>query len=173
VTDAQGQRVDEQQTRIRLAQITDAIGRPVTKVILDRNDDVILDLGDLITHQAVQQAYDAGMLDTLLTCVYRGDVAFERDEMRAQVEATARVDKASGGAQVIDEMATRLQKAEQQRQAEQQAKKQEEETTRRQRAKERDKRASARSDAAQEREAAAQERREAVAVAVEGGPPSD
>ena len=45
VTDATGQRVDEQQTKQRLGAIEDAVGRPVTKVILDLDDDVILDLG--------------------------------------------------------------------------------------------------------------------------------
>jgi hypothetical protein len=56
MTDATGKRLDEQKTNGRIADIADAIGRPVTKVILDREDNVILNLGDIITHQAVQRA---------------------------------------------------------------------------------------------------------------------
>ena len=42
VTDATGERVDEQQTKQRLGVTEDAVGRPVTKVILILDDDVIL-----------------------------------------------------------------------------------------------------------------------------------
>ena len=84
MTDAAGQRVDHEQTKRRLDQIEDAVGRPVTKVMLDLEDRVILDLGDLITHAAVQRAHDAGALDSLLASVFKGEVAFERDEMRAE-----------------------------------------------------------------------------------------
>ena len=144
VTDSAGQRVDEQQTRNKLAQINDAIGRPVTKVILDRNDEVILDLGDLITHQAIQQANEAGLLDTLLDCVYKGDVAFERDEMRAEVAGSSTVEKASGGAAVVDELATKLETAEQERADAAESKKREQEASRDSKAKERASRAAAR-----------------------------
>ena len=96
--------MSEQQTKARLAAINDAVGRPVTKVILDRSDDVILNLGDIITHEAVQRSYEAGTLDTLLASVYKGDVAFERDEMKAATEGTSTVEKASGGAAVVEEL---------------------------------------------------------------------
>ena len=66
MNDDQGRQADAQLTASRVSLIIDAIGRPVTKVILDRSDNVILDFGDIITHQAVQQAFEAGMLDTLL-----------------------------------------------------------------------------------------------------------
>ncbi len=167
MTDATGQRVDEQQTRTRLAQINDAIGRPVTKVILDRSDDVILDLGDLITHQAIQRADEAGMLDTLLTSVYRGEVVFYRDEMKAQVEASSTVEKASGGAKVVEELATKLESTERERAEAQEARKREEEKARQQKAREREERAAARDEAARERDEAAEQRKEAVAVNVE------
>jgi uncharacterized protein YrrD len=115
MTDAQGRRLDEQETRQRLGEIEDAVGRPVTKVILDRQDNVILNLGDIITHQAVQQAYEAGALDSLLASVYRGEVAFGRDEMKAPVPGSATVEQASGGAVIVDEMQTKLERAEQER----------------------------------------------------------
>jgi len=163
VTDAAGQRMDEQQTKTRLAQINDAIGRPVTKVILDRDDEVILDLGDIITHQAVQQASDAGLLDTLLDSVYKGEVAFERDEMKVKVAAMSTVDKASGGAAVVDELSTKVETAEQERAEAAESQKREKEATRERRAKERESRAAAR-----ESKAAEEESSEATPVAVTG-----
>jgi uncharacterized protein YrrD len=114
LTDSAGQKVDERETKQRLNQIHDAIGRPVTKVILDRDDNVVLDLGDIITHQAVQQAYDSGMLDTLLESVYRGQVDFQRDEMKARADAQATVEKATGGATLVDDLAHQVEQTEQQ-----------------------------------------------------------
>jgi hypothetical protein len=94
MTDAAGQRVDHEQTKRRLDEIEDPVGRPVTKVMLDLEDRVILDLGDLITHAAVQRAHDAGALDSLLASVFKGDVAFERNEMRAEKRGEAALEAA-------------------------------------------------------------------------------
>ncbi len=109
MTDAAGQRLDAQQTKAQLDRINDSIGRPVTKVMLDRDDSVILDLGDLVTHQAVQRADDAGLLGSLLASVYKADdVTFSRDELRARIEGDSTVEKASGGASVVDDLEARL-----------------------------------------------------------------
>ncbi len=109
VTDSAGQRLDAQQTKSRLDEVNDAIGRPVTKVFLDRDDSVILDLGDLVTHQAVQRAADAGLLDSLLGSVYRaGEVTFSRDEMRAGVAGHSTLEQASGGASVVTDLEAHL-----------------------------------------------------------------
>ena len=109
MTDAAGQRLDAQQTRAQLDRINDAIGRPVTKVMLDRDDSVILDLGDLVTHQAVQRADDAGLLDSLLASVYKAeDVTFSRDELRARIAGDSTVEKASGGASVVEDLEAKL-----------------------------------------------------------------
>jgi uncharacterized protein YrrD len=51
--------------------IKEALGRPVTRVVLDRQDSVILNVGDLITHHAVERARAEGVLDILLSSVYR------------------------------------------------------------------------------------------------------
>jgi uncharacterized protein YrrD len=112
MTDSAGRRLDAQQTRSQLDRIHDAIGRPVTKVFLDREDNVILDLGDLVTHQAVQRAHDAGMLDSLLANVYQGDVTFSRDEMRAPVPGDSTIEQASGGAVVVEELEEHIAEAE-------------------------------------------------------------
>jgi uncharacterized protein YrrD len=114
LTDSAGKRVDAEQAKSQLAKIHDAIGRPVTKAILDREDDVILDVGDLITHQAVQRAHENGMLETMLDSVYVAEVTFERDELKAHMPGEARVEEASGGAQVIEEMEQKRDDLEQQ-----------------------------------------------------------
>ncbi len=104
MTDSAGKRLDAQQTKAQLASIHDAIGRPVTKVFLDREDTVILDLGDLITHQAVQRAYEAGMLDSLLGSVYKApDVTFPQEQLKARIAGDSTIELASGGATVLDE----------------------------------------------------------------------
>jgi hypothetical protein len=38
---------------IEAKQVKKALGRPVTRVILDQQDQVILNVGELITHQAI------------------------------------------------------------------------------------------------------------------------
>ena len=109
MTDSAGKRLDAQQTKARLASIHDAIGRPVTKVFLDREDTVILDLGDLITHQAVQRAYDAGMLDSLLASVYKApDVSFTQEQLKARIAGDSTIELASGGATVLDEFSEQI-----------------------------------------------------------------
>ena len=170
VTDASGQRADEQQTRARLMQINDAVGRPVTKAILDRNDDVILDLGDIITHQAVQRAHEAGLLDTLLGNVYQGQVTFERDEMKVGIDASSTVEKASGGAALVDELATKVDSVERERAEEAERKTLEQQAAREEKAKEREEREQSRQDAAADREQAEAERQSALSAV---GPGSD
>jgi len=140
MTDATGRRVDEEQTKRRLSDIADAIGRPVTKVILDREDNVILNLGDIITHQAIQRAHDSGGLDSLLSSVYKGTVEFSKEEMRApmEIEAQATVDKATGGATVVEHLEGKVEAAQRERDQEQERKKAESETGREQRKRERE-----------------------------------
>jgi uncharacterized protein YrrD len=110
VTDATGRRMDEQQARSKLAEIEDAIGRPVTKVVLDLDDDVVLNFGDIITHQAVQRAYEAGGLDSLLKSVYRAEVTFMPEDLRAPAEPSSTVERAHGGARIVDELKERATK---------------------------------------------------------------
>jgi alpha-acetolactate decarboxylase len=129
---------------------------------------VILDLGDIITHEAVQRSYDAGMLDTLLANVYQGQVTFDRDEMKVGMDGTSTVEKASGGATVVDELATKLDTAEQQRAQEAEQRAQNDRSTREQKAREREERAQARDQSAQERQEADQTRQMEVAAAAAG-----
>jgi uncharacterized protein YrrD len=64
-------------------RIKGALGRPTTRVILDRNDDVILNVGELITHQAIAIARDADVLEILLDSVYTVTPNLSLDELRA------------------------------------------------------------------------------------------
>jgi uncharacterized protein YrrD len=64
-------------------RIKGALGRAVTRVILDRNDDVILNIGDLITHQAIATARQADVLDLLLDSVYTETPKLSVEELRA------------------------------------------------------------------------------------------
>ncbi len=60
-----------------------ALGRPVSRVILDRDDSVILNTGDIITNESIQRARAAGVLDILLGSVARGEPSFGLEERRA------------------------------------------------------------------------------------------
>jgi hypothetical protein len=159
MTNATGRRVDEEQTKRRLNEISDAIGRPVTKVILDREDNVVLNLGDIITHAAIQRAHESGGLDSLMSSVYKGEVQFSKDEMRAPeaVQAEATVEKASGGAVVVEELEDKVRTSEAERQREQERKSAEAESKREQREQEREERAREREVASAEREQVASE----------------
>jgi uncharacterized protein YrrD len=78
-SDLQGkstQAIDEQ-------RIKGALGRPTTRVILDLNDEVILNVGELITHKAIDCARSAGILDLLLDSIYTETPHLSIEELRA------------------------------------------------------------------------------------------
>lgn len=157
MSDEQGQKADAAQTAQRLALIQDAIGRPVSKVILDRTDSVILDFGDIVTHQSIQQAFDNGMLDTLLACVHRATVSFPMEELKAKQEASATVEKASGGASLVDDLERQVQQTEAQKAEQKESARQEAEATRQQRETERQQRAQEREEADRRRQEEAEQ----------------
>jgi uncharacterized protein YrrD len=64
-------------------RIKGALGRPVTRVILDRNDEVILNVGELITHQAIDISRQADVLEVLLDSVYTEKPNLSLEEIRA------------------------------------------------------------------------------------------
>lgn len=152
MTDATGRRVDEERTKKRLADIEDAIGRPVTKVILDREDNVVLDLGEVITHAAVQRAHDAGALDALLASVYRGEIELTKDEMRVGQPGSAAVERATGQAAIVDELEEKVRSAEEERTRSQAEKQQKSDAERAEREQERRERAETREQRRSERE---------------------
>jgi uncharacterized protein YrrD len=69
-----------------------ALGRPVTRVILDRNDQVILNTGDIITHRAIEEARRADILDALLNSVHIDDNP-AKDGLKAPSEGRAALKK--------------------------------------------------------------------------------
>jgi uncharacterized protein YrrD len=75
--------VNDLQERNVQARIQGALGRPVTRVILDKQDGVILNVGELITHEAISSAREAGVLDLLLGSVYDGKPKLSLEDLRA------------------------------------------------------------------------------------------
>ena len=65
-------------------KINNALGRPTTRVILDPQDHVILNTGDLITHAAIDRSREAGVLDVLLDSVYTADPEITLEMLRAR-----------------------------------------------------------------------------------------
>ena len=65
-------------------RIRGALGHPVTRVILDRNDSVILNVGELITHQSIEMARQADVLSILLDSVYTETPQLSLEELRAK-----------------------------------------------------------------------------------------
>ncbi|MFC4427429.1 PRC-barrel domain-containing protein [Deinococcus navajonensis] len=69
--------IQERQQAVQEARVRDALGRPVTRVILAPDDRVILNVGEVITHRAVQTARDADVLDILLDSVSKEPVTLD------------------------------------------------------------------------------------------------
>ena len=61
---------DELDDAAQKRKISNALGRPITRIVLSQDDAVILNTGDIITHKAIQMARDNGVLDVILDSVY-------------------------------------------------------------------------------------------------------
>ncbi|CAM3565730.1 PRC-barrel domain-containing protein [Deinococcus frigens] len=61
--------LDERQQKAHEQSIKDALGRPVNRVILAPDDSIILNLGEIVTHKAVDLATQGNVLDILLDSV--------------------------------------------------------------------------------------------------------
>ncbi|MBD3560313.1 hypothetical protein H6S82_15840, partial [Planktothrix sp. FACHB-1355] len=70
-------------------RIEQALGRPVTRVILDPQDNIILNVGELITHRAIQQAERGRVLNILLNSVYMKQPNISETELRASEHGMA------------------------------------------------------------------------------------
>jgi uncharacterized protein YrrD len=64
-------------------RIKGALGRPVNRVILDPADQVLLNVGELVTNRAIAAARQAGVLDILLGSIYDETPDIGYYEMRA------------------------------------------------------------------------------------------
>ena len=67
--------------KIEQRRIQGTIGCRVNRAILDQEDNIILDAGELITHEAIERAREAGVLGTLLSSV--GDKKSDSSEAKA------------------------------------------------------------------------------------------
>ncbi|MDF5725512.1 MAG: PRC-barrel domain-containing protein [Rhizonema sp. PD37] len=74
---------DSNAETIEKQRIKYALGLPVTRVILSLQDDVILNVGELITHQAIKSARQSGVLDILLSSVYDKKPEISTQELRS------------------------------------------------------------------------------------------
>jgi uncharacterized protein YrrD len=74
---------DRSAQAIEQKRILGALGRPVTRVILDQQDQVILNVGELITHESVEVARQSGVLEVLLGSVYAETLKLSREDIEA------------------------------------------------------------------------------------------
>ncbi len=74
---------DKTTTKMEDNKINEALGRPVSRVILDKEDHVILNTGDLITNHAIDEARQAGVLSMMLSSAYMESPEFSPAEMKA------------------------------------------------------------------------------------------
>lgn len=77
-------RKPEVDTRDQQERIDNALGRPVSRRILDNSDAVILDEGDIVTNASIDRARAAGMLQILLDSVYVSDVPAQPESIPSQ-----------------------------------------------------------------------------------------
>jgi hypothetical protein len=75
--------VDQTDDKIMEKRIKRALGRPASRVILDADDNVILNTGDIITNRAVLAAREAGVLDILVDSVYTEKPKLDLEELKA------------------------------------------------------------------------------------------
>ena len=76
-----------------IKQIKNALGRPSTRVILDKQDNVILNVGDLITNKAIEWARSADMLDVLLDSVDEQKPVIAEEERTAPLAGEASLEE--------------------------------------------------------------------------------
>lgn len=69
-----GDAIEERQEQQEEKRIRDALGRPVNRVILAPDDSIILNVGEIITHKAVELSRAGDVLDILLDSVSKETV---------------------------------------------------------------------------------------------------
>lgn len=76
-----------------LRKINHALGRPITRLLLAKDDSVILNTGDIITNKAVSLARDSDVLDVLLDSVYDASPEITPEMMRATHSGVAALEE--------------------------------------------------------------------------------
>ncbi|MGF2036290.1 MAG: PRC-barrel domain-containing protein [Nostoc sp. CmiVER01] len=99
----QAEKLQGRSTRaLKKQRIEQALGRPVTRVILDPQDNVILNVGELITHRAVRQAEESGVLNILVSSVYIKEPEISDQELRASEHGMAALAHHTNGRSQIE-----------------------------------------------------------------------
>lgn len=86
---------DRGSNAIEEKRIKGALGRPVNRVILDSGDGVLLNIGELVTHQAIVEARQADVLDILLGSIYDEAPNMTRHDMKAPSDGHAALSRAN------------------------------------------------------------------------------
>ena len=86
---------DRGSNAIEEKRIKGALGRPVNRVILDSRDGVLLNVGELVTHQAIVEARQADVLDILLGSIYDEAPQMMRSDMKAPTNGHAALSRAT------------------------------------------------------------------------------
>jgi len=92
--------VDQADERMIERRVRNALGRPASRVILDNDDTIILNTGDIITNRAVEAARAAGVLDILVNSVYTEKPALSIEDLKAPSTGKASLEskrRGSGG----------------------------------------------------------------------------
>lgn len=76
---------DKGTSEIEKRRIRGALGRPVNRVIFDTRDNVVLNIGELVTHRAIKDARQAGVLDILLDSIHHETPDISYYEMQSSV----------------------------------------------------------------------------------------
>ncbi|AZI42631.1 photosystem reaction center subunit H [Deinococcus psychrotolerans] len=87
--DNAGEAVEQRQNDAEVQKVRDALGRPVTRVILDPQDNIILNIGEIITNKAVAAARQADILDMLLDSVSKEEVRINPLDVRPHETGSA------------------------------------------------------------------------------------
>jgi len=70
-------------------RINNALGRPIMRVILAKDDSVILNTGDIVTHKAIELARQSDMLDVLLESVNTEEPELSPETLRVNQRGDA------------------------------------------------------------------------------------
>ncbi len=79
----------DQREKNEQRRINNALGRPVTRVILDRQDNVLLETAQIVTNQAIERARAAGVLDVLLDSVYTVEPDLSSEALHSGISGQA------------------------------------------------------------------------------------
>lgn len=58
-------------SNLEFLNLQDTLGRPVIRIIQDKQGKIILNIGDLVTYQALEAAKKANVIDILLNSIYK------------------------------------------------------------------------------------------------------